>query len=48
MPATSRTSSPTQQSYAKVAGVTETIKVTELVEDALRVNMEPWRAMMCG
>ncbi|MGH7973390.1 MAG: sensor histidine kinase, partial [Limisphaerales bacterium] len=30
----------TQQSYAKVVGVTETIKVTELVEDALRVNME--------
>ncbi|HVV72570.1 MAG TPA: ATP-binding protein, partial [Verrucomicrobiae bacterium] len=30
----------TQQSYAKVVGVTETIKVTDLVEDALRVNME--------
>jgi len=30
----------TQQSYAKVVGVTETIEVTELVEDALRVNME--------
>jgi len=30
----------TQQSYAKVVGVTEVIKVTDLVEDALRVNME--------
>jgi ligand-binding sensor domain-containing protein/signal transduction histidine kinase len=27
-----------QQSYAKVAGVTETVKVSELVEDALRIN----------
>ena len=27
-----------QQSYAKVSGVTEKIKVTELVEDALRMN----------
>ena len=26
------------QSYAKISGVTETIKVTELVEDALRMN----------
>jgi signal transduction histidine kinase len=27
-----------QQSYAKVSGVTQTIKVVELVEDALRMN----------
>jgi PAS domain S-box-containing protein len=27
-----------QQSYAKVAGVTETVRVTDLVEDALRLN----------
>jgi signal transduction histidine kinase len=27
-----------QQSYAKVSGVTETVKVTDLVEDALRMN----------
>jgi signal transduction histidine kinase len=27
-----------QQSYAKVSGVTETVKVTHLVEDALRMN----------
>lgn len=27
-----------QQSYAKVSGVTETIKATDLVEDALRLN----------
>ena len=27
-----------QQNYAKVYGVTETVKVTELVEDALRMN----------
>jgi C4-dicarboxylate-specific signal transduction histidine kinase len=30
----------TQQSYAKVVGVVETMQVTELVEDALRVNTE--------
>jgi signal transduction histidine kinase len=28
-----------QQNYAKVYGVTETVKVTELVEDALRMNV---------
>lgn len=27
-----------QQSYGKVSGVTETVKVTDLVEDALRIN----------
>jgi len=27
-----------QQSYAKISGVTETVNVTELVEDALRMN----------
>jgi signal transduction histidine kinase len=27
-----------QQSYAKVSGLTETLKVTDLVEDALRMN----------
>jgi signal transduction histidine kinase len=27
-----------QQTYAKVSGVTETVRVTELVEDALRMN----------
>jgi signal transduction histidine kinase len=27
-----------QQSYAKVSGVTETVKVTDLVEDAVRMN----------
>lgn len=27
-----------QQSYAKIVGVTEKIKVTDLVEDALRLN----------
>jgi PAS domain S-box-containing protein len=27
-----------QQSYAKVSGVTETLHITELVEDALRIN----------
>jgi signal transduction histidine kinase len=27
-----------QQSYAKISGVTETVKVTELVEDAVRMN----------
>ena len=27
-----------QQSYARISGVTETIKVTDLVEDALRMN----------
>jgi C4-dicarboxylate-specific signal transduction histidine kinase len=29
-----------QQSYAKVAGMTETVKASELVEDALRMNAE--------
>src|SRR5207244_7771094 len=29
-----------QQSYAKVSGVTETVKVAELIEDALRMNTE--------
>ena len=29
-----------QQSYAKTAGVTESVQVTELVEDALRMNQE--------
>src|ERR1043166_9182136 len=27
-----------QQSYAKVSGVLETVKVTDLIEDALRMN----------
>ncbi len=27
-----------QQSYARIAGVTDTVKVTDLVEDALRIN----------
>jgi signal transduction histidine kinase len=28
----------TQQSYARISGVTETVRVTDLVEDALRIN----------
>src|SRR5206468_3007495 len=27
-----------QQSYAKVSGVTETLKITDLIDDALRLN----------
>jgi C4-dicarboxylate-specific signal transduction histidine kinase len=29
-----------QQNYARVAGLTETIKVTDLVEDALQMNLD--------
>lgn len=29
-----------QQTYAKISGVTETVRITELVEDTLRINAE--------
>ena len=30
-----------QQSYAKVSGVTETLSLADLIEDALRMNARP-------